>query len=378
MYLFGFGKKKKKDVVKSRDKGQTRDHLDRTLVKEDKDVEPDSKKKDKKDNSCKTRISNRTITTTKRNVADLSDCKKLVHGFVENTLKKGVQGLRAEFASHKRVLDMTKLTVFLKNPAKNRYKDVGCLDETRVVLKDNGDNDYIHANYVSTPTSEKRFICCQAPLDSTCVEHWKMIVQERVEVILMLCNLTEKGAKKCADYFPAEEGHSKTFDKYTIKAVKTSKVKLPCPTTANIRLTKLVVEENGNRIHSVDHYHWVDWPDRGVPPADLAPIHLLNRVSGTQSPIVVHCSAGIGRTGSIVLIQYTLESINTGQTCENMDTLLLKLRKQRANSVQTDHQYLYVHQVLLNHFLKEGFLDKNVTPLLEGFTTQYKKFVITG
>ncbi|RCN26097.1 Protein-tyrosine phosphatase [Ancylostoma caninum] len=133
--------------------------------------------------------------------------------FVEETLKKGVRGLVAEFKSMKRMNDFTKMTEFLAQTqqGRNRYKDVGCLDNDRVILKI-GPVSYIHANYVSTPMSPKRFICTQAPLPKTCPEFWYMVVQEKSTAILMLCNFVEQKAKKCAEYFPTQEGPPLLFD----------------------------------------------------------------------------------------------------------------------------------------------------------------------
>ncbi|VDP38750.1 unnamed protein product [Heligmosomoides polygyrus] len=95
--------------------------------------------------------------------------------------------------------------------------DVGCLDATRVKLECCAD-DYIHANYVGTPNSSKRFICTQAPLEKTCKDFWMMCIQDRVEYIVMLCNIIEKGAKKCYQYFPANPG-SLCFGDITIECI---------------------------------------------------------------------------------------------------------------------------------------------------------------
>ncbi|RCN25676.1 hypothetical protein ANCCAN_28609 [Ancylostoma caninum] len=94
-----------------------------------------------------------------------------------------------------------------------------------------------------------------------------------------------------------------------------------------------------------------------------------------RAPIVVHCSAGVGRTGSLVLIQYMLESLSLNQPIEDSGQLLLKLRSQRANTIQTDQQYLFVHQVLLNYFQENQLLDPRWKPYLEHFTKEYNKFV---
>ncbi|CAJ0578175.1 unnamed protein product, partial [Mesorhabditis spiculigera] len=297
-----------------------------------------------------------------------------VRDFCQAVLQLKVSGIEAAFQRNPRKCDMKKCTVFSRNQAKNRYKDVGCLDDGRVILRDNGGNDYIHANYVATPENPHRFICCQAPLESTCADHWKMIVQDGVEVILMLCDFLEKNLKKCAEYFPMDPASPKTFGPYTIHLKKKEMMKWECQTQAEVVVSHFTVEVDGRQVHQLTHYHWQKWPDRGVPTADQALIYLLKTFSQTEKPIVVHCSAGIGRTGSIVLIQYILESINAGsKACNDVEKLLTDLRKQRANSVQTHHQYLFVHQVLLNYFYKEGFLDKSVEPFIAAFSAAYEK-----
>lgn len=110
--------------------------------------------------------------------------KKLIFGFAKKTTDLGAKGLKDQFGTMKRICDWENMKVFMdsNNKGKNRYKDVGCLDGSRVKLK-NSENDYIHANYVKTPASDKRFICAQAPLEKTCADFWAMIMQECCENI---------------------------------------------------------------------------------------------------------------------------------------------------------------------------------------------------
>ncbi|KAK6751477.1 hypothetical protein RB195_003086 [Necator americanus] len=300
--------------------------------------------------------------------------KLLVYRFVRRTMEKGVQGLRTEFLSMKRSNNLALMRKFVQmNPqGKNRYKDVGCLDATRVKLMNCCDDDYIHANYVATPTCSRRFICTQAPLEKTSKDFWLMCIQDRVEFIVMLCNFFEKGARKCFQYFPTSG--SLQFDDITITFVKSTMVRFVCSTNAHVRISAFLVERHGKRM-KVKHVHWVDWPDRGVPPADTAIVQILDIIKSTQTPIVVHCSAGVGRTGSIVMIQYILESLSLNQPIEESDKILLKLRSQRANTIQTDQQYLFVHQVLLNYFQENQLLDAAWKPYLDNFTRLYNKFV---
>ncbi|KAL6729788.1 hypothetical protein Aduo_000812 [Ancylostoma duodenale] len=293
--------------------------------------------------------------------------------FVEETFKKGVKGLIAEFKSMKRMNDFTKMTEFLAQNAegRNRYKDVGCLDNDRVIIRI-GPVSYIHANYVSSPTNPKRFICTQAPLPKTCPDFWYMVVQEKSVAILMLCNFIEQNAKKCAEYFPVEEDRPLTFEGGVCVVLKKQEpFPFPFETRIRILVRTLEVSVPGQPMHTCMHYHWQDWPDRGVPDADLAPIVLLARLKENTAPIIVHCSAGIGRTGSIVLIQHAMELLHLPAPLLEISTYLVELRKQRNNSIQTEHQYLYIHQVLLLYLKKTKYLDESVTPYLEAFTRDY-------
>lgn len=190
---------------------------------------------------------------------------------------------------------------------------------------------------------------------------------------VMLCNLTEKGAKKCHEYFPTNPDETLIFDNYTVRCISRQDFKFKCNTSAVIKETQLEVKCE-SKSQELKHYHWVDWPDRGVPHADMAIIELLKAICVTKTPIVVHCSAGIGRTGSVVLIEYILEMVQNGQVVDDCAVLLRELRNQRANSVQTDQQYLYVHMVLLNYW--ENLLGATFKPHLDKFTKQYKALVV--
>ncbi|KAK6733481.1 hypothetical protein RB195_017310 [Necator americanus] len=293
--------------------------------------------------------------------------------FVEATLRKGVNGLVAEFKSMKRTNDFTVMTEFVAQTAngRNRYKDVGCLDNRRVVLNI-GNVSYIHANYVSTPNNSKRFICTQAPLPKTCPEFWCMVVQEKSSSILMLCNFIEQNAKKCAEYFPMQEGQNLQFgDNVTVTCKKQEPFSFPFETKVKVRVTSLEVNVSGQPTHMCNHYQWIDWPDRGVPEADLAPIAILAKLKESTEPIIVHCSAGIGRTGCMVLIQHAMELLHKNEPLLEINGYLLELRKQRNNSIQTEQQYLYVHQVILLYLKRAKFLDEVVYPYLDAFTKDY-------
>ncbi|RCN27870.1 Protein-tyrosine phosphatase, partial [Ancylostoma caninum] len=162
-----------------------------------------------------------------------------------------------------------------------------------------------------------------------------------------------------------------SFHKPNFMCVLVFQFQFPIETRIHIQVSFLEVKIPGESPHYCIHYHWQDWPDRGVPEADLAPVYLLAKVQNTTAPIIVHCSAGIGRTGSIVLIQHSIELLQSQSQLEEISGYLLALRKQRNNSIQTQHQYLYVHQILLLYLKKMRYLDDSVNPYLEQFTADY-------
>ncbi|PIO70687.1 Protein-tyrosine phosphatase [Teladorsagia circumcincta] len=111
----------------------------------------------------------------------------------------------------------------------------------------------------------------------------------------------------------------------------------PFETKVKVMVRQLEVTVPGQPVHICSHYHWMDWPDRGVPEADLAPIALLAKLKENTAPIIVHCSAGIGRTGSIVLIEHAMELLHQPAPLLEIKDYLVELRKQRNNSIQIEN-----------------------------------------
>uniref|UniRef100_A0A1I7T3F2 Protein-tyrosine phosphatase n=1 Tax=Caenorhabditis tropicalis TaxID=1561998 RepID=A0A1I7T3F2_9PELO len=304
----------------------------------------------------------------------------IVEQWVLRALDTGVEKLRDEFrflAKYTRS-DMTTTVSIANfstdiNVSKNRYQDVPCQDQCIVILeKPPSPSTYIHANYVGCPMMpEKRFICCQGPLEHTMDEFWWMIIQNKVEQIVMLCKTIETGKLKCAQYWPAVQGEKKDF-KSGIVVENVSGPK-PMERDAEIQITNLSLSFNGQTM-TVRHLHWTDWPDRGVPPCKLTSLELLSAVRGSRVPIVVHCSAGIGRTGTIVAIEYILEKIAENKQCPPMPDLVKQLRDQRAYSIQNDIQYLYIHRVMLHYFL-DKYKEKYASLLTPENVAKYEKFV---
>uniref|UniRef100_A0A8R1DJI0 Protein-tyrosine-phosphatase n=1 Tax=Caenorhabditis japonica TaxID=281687 RepID=A0A8R1DJI0_CAEJA len=279
---------------------------------------------------------------------------KIVKPWVQRALDMGVPSLMDEFKTlSKWTPDGMTTEAFNANKDKNRYQDVPCQDKGRVVLKFGGyTGDYIHANYVSTPRDPKRFICAQGPLENTQHAFWAMAVQEKVETIIMLCNCIEKMKIKCHQYWPEEKDKKLSFGEAPNQIHITNLgAKKMSPDEQCINETSLKVEwADGTR--TIRHLQWENWPDRGVPETNLTAINLLSYTRATKFSILVHCSAGIGRTGTIVAISYVMDKMMAGDDCMAMNELLKELRSQRPWSIQNEFQYLYLHRVLLAYFLE--------------------------
>uniref|UniRef100_A0A915ALB4 Tyrosine-protein phosphatase domain-containing protein n=1 Tax=Parascaris univalens TaxID=6257 RepID=A0A915ALB4_PARUN len=307
--------------------------------------------------------------------------KQLIDRWIQITLTKGVSGLQEEFASLAGTVDPALIRVFLQNSStgRNRYRDVGCLDSTRVVLntKCSSANTYIHANYVSTPYKEKRFICTQAPLPTTVYDFWQMVLQNGSCVVVMLCGIKENENSTCFEYWPQKAGTSVRFDDITVKTVviKTMKLHSECSGKITIRISGLAIMVNDVFAQAVDHFQWVDWPDRRVPPADLTPICLLNYIRKSRAPIVIHCTAGIGRAGAIIMMAHILETLAKGAKPRNSCEILKRLRRERAYLIHSDLQYLYVHRVLLEYFALKGVISNYLADRVAAFIDDYERTV---
>ncbi|CAI4222886.1 unnamed protein product [Auanema sp. JU1783] len=307
--------------------------------------------------------------------------KPSVQAWVQRALDMGVQNLVKEFQMlAKWIPDNMTCDEFLKNREFNRYQDVPCQDDRRIVLNWPGvDNDYIHANFVATPNSDKRFICTQGPLEGTQFAFWIMVVQEEVESIIMLCNTMECGKIKCHQYYPLEKNTSRVFGEGdSAIMVTTIDIKNLSAEDPFVRVSRFIVHwknrSGENQSRMISHYQWENWPDRGVPPTNLTAVNVLSHVRGSTKPILVHCSAGIGRTGTIVAIAYVQEKMQAGLNCMDMNDLLKELRSQRPYSIQNEYQYIYVHRVLLAYFL-ERYADRHSSCLQGENSEKYKKWV---
>ncbi|XP_068115987.1 receptor-type tyrosine-protein phosphatase beta-like [Hyperolius riggenbachi] len=234
------------------------------------------------------------------------------------------------------------------NREKNRYTNVLPYDTSRVTLHHNGDStgDYINANFIPGYNSTKEFIAAQGPLPRTVTDFWRMIWEKEVRVIIMLTKCVEVGRVKCEEYWPSSS--SKMYGNLSVSM--TSENVDPDWTIRDF----IVTNTKSTQTKQVRHFHFTAWPDHGVPRTtkDLIRFRNLIREYTTfrcpaSSPILVHCSAGVGRTGTLIALDRIIKQIETEDKVDVYGTVY-DLRMHRGLMVQTESQYIFLNQCALD------------------------------
>lgn len=245
-----------------------------------------------------------------------------------------------------------KTSIALLNPNRglNRFRDVLPYDDTRVLLQ-KGPNDYINANYVEVPWAKRKYILTQGPLQTTAEHFWQMIWEQNSRVIVMLTRLIEKGYTKCWLYYPDLENETElTFDEVDLKVVFVSERQEQFYIQRKFELINLLTGESRSIIHWSDF----EWPDHGAPSSPEPFLQLLSDVrhcgafDSRFGPPILHCSAGIGRSGTFVLVDSILKMLaHTDNPNDiSLTEVLAHIRTQRHGLIQTPEQLRFSYMAI--------------------------------
>uniref|UniRef100_A0A8D2LPF9 Tyrosine-protein phosphatase non-receptor type 9 n=1 Tax=Varanus komodoensis TaxID=61221 RepID=A0A8D2LPF9_VARKO len=261
------------------------------------------------------------------------------------------------------------------NQEKNRYGDVPCLDQTRVKLSKQFSyqelTDYINASFMDGYKQRNAYIGTQGPLENTYGDFWRMVWEQNVLVIVMTTRLEEGGRRKCGQYWPLEKDFQTCYGTLTVTNLGTENL-------THYKKTILEIyncESRERRL--VTHFQYVSWPDYGVPSSAATLIDFLGAVKQQQRvavsalgprykghpggpPIVVHCSAGIGRTGTFCALDICLSQLQDVGTL-NVYQTVVRMRMQRAFSIQTPEQYYFCYMAIIEHVQRENLLPSSQT-----------------
>ncbi|KAH7970847.1 hypothetical protein HPB49_015933 [Dermacentor silvarum] len=278
---------------------------------------------------------NGTETTSKPlPVSDLQD-------YVQRML--ACDGLKSEFISQPKGRQYPTVEALrTENKIKNRYGNLLAYDHSRVRLKPIPGvsfSDYINASYIDGYCRPRRYIATQGPKPHTVHDFWRMVWQENVCKIVMLTGLVENGKTKCEKYWPEKTATygdvqvhfiaEETFPEYAIHQL-------------HITLADTTRE--------VKHFHLTSWPDHGVPLYPNTLLTFRRKVNQyrtfNEAPVVVHCSAGVGRTGAYILLENLIEQAQSEGLVDVIGQLAA-MRHNRMNVVETLEQYNFVHRALM-------------------------------
>nr|CAD7571593.1 unnamed protein product [Timema californicum] len=231
-----------------------------------------------------------------------------------------------------------------ENQNKNRYRDISPYDSSRVVLTGSTSADYINANYVNMeiPGSGiiNRYIATQGPLPNTVLDFWQMVMEAGSTLVVMVTPIVERGRTKCHKYWP-QLGDTSEMNHLHLTCTKEETEETESFVFREFRLTNLETEEERH----ISHMQYLAWPDHGVPEDSTQFLEFTQRVrqarEGMVEPTIVHCSAGIGRTGVLILMETAMCLIEANEPVYPLD-IVKAMRDQRAMMIQTAIQYRFV------------------------------------
>ncbi|XP_014010169.1 receptor-type tyrosine-protein phosphatase epsilon isoform X2 [Salmo salar] len=238
------------------------------------------------------------------------------------------------------------------NRDKNRYPNILPYDHSRVLLTQidgHSCTDYINASYIDGYKEKNKLIAAQGPIHDTVADFWRMIWEQKTATIVMLTNLKERKEDKCYQYWPDQGcwmyGNVRVaVEDFTV--------------LVDYTIRKFCVQYQGNdgprAPRLVTQLHFTSWPDFGVPFSPIGMLKFLKKVKTVNpsyaGPIVVHCSAGVGRTGTFIVIDGMIDMMHVEKRLDVFG-FVTRIREQRSQLVQTDMQYSFIYHALLEYYM---------------------------
>ncbi|XP_072267522.1 receptor-type tyrosine-protein phosphatase mu isoform X7 [Pyxicephalus adspersus] len=231
-----------------------------------------------------------------------------------------------------------------ENRMKNRYGNIIAYDHSRVRLQsieDEASSDYINGNYIDGYHRPNHYIATQGPMQETAYDFWRMVWDENTASIVMVTNLVEVGRVKCCKYWPDD---TEIYKDIKVTLIETELL-------AEYVIRTFAVEKRGvHEIREIRQFHFTGWPDHGVPYHATGLLGFVRQVKAKSppnaGPLVVHCSAGAGRTGCFIVIDIMLDMAER-EGVVDIYNCVRELRSRRVNMVQTEEQYVFIHDAIL-------------------------------
>uniref|UniRef100_A0A8R1Y4B6 Tyrosine phosphatase n=1 Tax=Pristionchus pacificus TaxID=54126 RepID=A0A8R1Y4B6_PRIPA len=276
---------------------------------------------------------------------------------------------------------------------RNRYRDILPYDKNRVLIGSDALENvegYVNASHVSLPNGLTTFIAAQAPLPQTLDDFWQMVDEQGIQLVVMLCKLVEMSKVKCERYWPERVGAPEVYGMYEITLEKEERFEDDEYLLRTLRMRQM---REGGVTRTVHQLHYKEWPDHGCPTGSSQLLNMVDRMAelagsttvpktGTAAtttaaaatdnaspqpeapsngnaspiatkerpPVLVHCSAGVGRTGTIILINHIRELIMQNLFIDvNLLLMVVALREQRSSMVQTQDQFQFVYRCVVTY-----------------------------
>ncbi|XP_065918141.1 receptor-type tyrosine-protein phosphatase S-like isoform X3 [Dysidea avara] len=296
-----------------------------------------------------------TVTNPKLSTNDSHQAVK-VDNFAEHlAMLKASKSAKLEEDFQKVSLDLLLTQHAAKlscNKTKNRFINIMPYDHSRVVLSPQDQligSDYINASYINGYKEPKAYIAAQGPVINSLNDFWRMIWEHNIKTIVMLTRLVEDSKIKCRQYWP--DSGSTTYG--SINVILHKEENRAYYSIRHFHVKKVSDDDDDNEVRVICQLHFTGWPDHGVPNHATALLDFQRIVNdyhyrNTAKPMLVHCSAGVGRTGTFIAIDSEIQRIQK-ESVVNVFDCVHKMRYQRNHMVQTMEQYTFIYTALLEY-----------------------------